>query len=183
MVTRTVKTEPAGPAPGAVDQAPAAPGSIDDFADQADQLQAGADPAAPGQVEPAEPAEKPQPTNTELLASAFVMIRETTCEVAGLQSPRQLLTDEKVERLAVIWGEVCDHYGLVLSESVGKYTVIMLALGASFKVMSPVIAATRAEIATKDKAPKKIAPPAAVAPIAVAPAANESGLVKPTWPQ
>lgn len=120
---------------------------LDRLADQAGQLgaeieadQAGAAPGAPADV---------PMTNAQVLATAFDLVRETLCTVAGVESPRRTVSSEKLAPLAEAWGAVCDKHGINLAAMVGDYILEFKALALTVPVILAARTALLAEIADK----------------------------------
>jgi hypothetical protein len=131
---------------------------------------------------PAEP-EKPVITNGAALRRIFITIRETVCVIADLKSPRTTFTDDKAETLGVVWGEVCDEFGINLAGSAGKYGVVVLAAMTTIEVLGAPIAAAREEMAAKEpaKLPEPEAAAGAAPPPPTGPRAFTPGAIVPTW--
>jgi hypothetical protein len=179
-------------------QPPVDPG-LASLAAQASALQATAQPAGQGAAPGAAPAgaEAPQPAipNSAVVAQILGAVRDTVCMLAGLEAPKRTLTDEKVDKLGAIWGAVFDHYGVSLSDTMGKFGPVMAAAMASVPLLTDVVIETRKEIEAKDRQRSREAPQqltAARAPAAVsttakaastAPAGYQEGVVKQAFPQ
>lgn len=120
---------------------------LERLADQADQLGAAADPdhgGAPG----ADQAPAPL-TNSQVLITAFELVRETLCTVAGVTSPRRTVSTEQLAPLADAWGAVCDKHGVDLSTMVGDYILEFKAIALTVPVILAARNALQAEIAEK----------------------------------
>jgi hypothetical protein len=175
---------PDGRAPGLDDQAPAAPGSLDSIANEADQMQLEGQGGAPG-AEPIPPAPA-GPTNAEVCAGVFKSIRETVCMLASLETPRAAFDDAKCDQLGEIWGGCADHYGINLSDRMGKFGPLIAAAFASIAIVAPGVSEVRREIAAKDSKPRQLQAPGAAETVTVgtAPARAETpGTIRPTFGQ
>lgn len=134
--------------------------------------------------------ETPAIPNAALVAQLVGAVRDTVCMFAGLEAPKRTLTDDKVEKLGVIWGGVLDHYKIVLSDKMGTYGPIVAAAMASAPLLRDCVMETRAEIAEKDGHRPRL-PAAAPGPVTAAaapppPAAANNpgyadGVIKPRW--
>jgi hypothetical protein len=183
-------------APGAGQQQPAGDPGLASLADQAAALQGTAQPAgqgaAPGAPAPVQPM-APAIPNSTVFAQLLGAVRDTVCMVAGLEAPKRTLTDEKVDKLGAIWGGVFDHYGIVLSDTMGKFGPVMAAAMASIPLLSDVVIETRKEIDAKDRQrarePQRIeTAPAAAKGVQTtkpdaAPKGYEEGVIKSTFSQ
>lgn len=126
----------------------APPTELDRLADQADQLGAGTDDDQAGA--PGAAAAAPM-TNAQVLATAFELVRETLCTVAGVTSPRRTVSSATLAPLADAWGAVCDKHGIDLSGMVGDYILEFKALALTVPVLLAARNALLAEIEEKRK--------------------------------
>lgn len=125
----------------------APPSELDRLADQAGQLGADIDQAGADQAGAA-PAAVPL-TNAQVLSTAFELVRETLCTVAGVESPRRTVSSATLAPLAEAWGAVCDKHGINLSGMVGDYILEFKALALTVPVILAARTALLAEIEQK----------------------------------
>lgn len=131
---------------------------LDNLADEA----AGLDGPAPG-AEQASGA-PPELTNTQIVAMALEMIRDTLCAVAKVLSPKKTLDQAAIVAVADAIGPVLDKYGIKLQAVLGDY---MLELRAAFVTVPIMLAAwteLREEIRAMKAKPVETAETAPTAP-------------------
>lgn len=101
------------------------------------------------------------PSNGELLAGMFVVVRDLACMVLDLKSPRVTFPDNDAAQLGQAWGAVCDKRGVDLGRLMGDYGAEVAAVIITATVAKRVMVAAKAELAER-------APPAAPAEPAAA---------------
>ena len=124
---------------------------LDQLAAQAETL--GAPDDAPGQGAPAD-AGQPEPqgmTNAQAVAGALAAGREAFCFFTKLQSPRTVLSDERIGNLASLAEPVLAKHGIDLGQYLGDYAPELALIVAVVSVGSELRAAALAEIAAKEK--------------------------------
>lgn len=103
-------------------------GALEALAVQADTLgQApeldGAPP--PGQAE-GPPLESP---NLGVIVLAFTTLREASCAMLGVKSPRESLNDQAIQTCAAVLAPVADKYGINLGAQLGPEVAAALVAG------------------------------------------------------
>lgn len=138
--------------------------SLENLADQAAAMDKEAAAVATGDnAAPGSPGE-PQAlviSNAQAFAGAIGAAREAFCFFTKLESPRVVLTDEKVGQLGMLWGPVLDKHGINLQDVMGDYVLEFTAVMGTISIVGELRAAVQAELATR-AAKTKPAEPASV---------------------
>jgi hypothetical protein len=131
------------------------PDPLDLLAAQAEQDEATSSSSEPGAAPGAEPQAV---TNAQAVAGALAAGREAFCFFTKLESPRRVLTDDRVGQLAALAAPVLAKHGIELGQYLGDYAAELALAVAAFSVVVELRAAVNAEIASK--APKADTVPA-----------------------
>lgn len=89
----------------------------------------------------------PAISNAQILAGAIAAGRDAFCAFTKLQSPRTILTDDRVQTVGDLWGPVCDKHGWNLGKYLGDYAVEFTAIVGTIGIVAEIRAAVRAELA------------------------------------
>lgn len=100
-------------------------------------------------------------TNAQAVAASIGAAREGFCYFTKLESPRAVLTDDKISQLGMLWGPVLDKHGVNLQEVMGDYMLEFTAVVGTISIVGELRAAVQAELATR-AAKTKPAEPASV---------------------
>lgn len=117
---------------------------LDQLANQADGISATVQ--AEANPQPAAPDE-PQVTTAQALAGLLTGVREGASELMDLQSPRIVLTDDKIQKVAEAVAPALDKHGLSMVG--GKIPVELHALFVAGPIMWATTKAVLAELASK----------------------------------
>ena len=120
--------------------------SLEALAEQAETI--GADLEAGEGLEGAAPA-APLITNAQAFAGAMGAAREAFCFFTKLESPRVVLTDDKVSQLGALWGPVLDKHGINLGDVMGDYALEFTAVIGTISVVGELRQAVTLEIAAR----------------------------------
>ena len=126
-------------------------------ADPLDAMAAAADADMNNAEQTGAPGAPPEPEkpvglkNEQCLLGGLQMIRETVCAIAGVQSPKVTLADDKLQPIAKANAEVLDKYGLSLSDMGGEYMVEIKAAIVTLPVLFFAYAALKAEMNARQK--------------------------------
>ena len=124
---------------------------LDHLAAQAETLAAPTDgqgQGAPGEAGQAEPLGM---SNAQAVAGALAAGREAFCFFTKLQSPRAVLSDQRIGELAALAEPVLAKHGIDLGQYLGDYAAELALVLAVVSVSSELRAAALAEIAAKEK--------------------------------
>ena len=130
--------------------------SLEALAEQAENI--GAELEAGDGLEGAAP-QAPAITNAQAFAGAMGAAREAFCFFTKLQSPRVVLTDDKVAQLGALWGPVLDKHGINLGDMMGDYALEFAAIIGTISVVGELRQAVTLELAARQ--PKETEKPAA----------------------
>ena len=133
--------------------------SLDNLADEAATLGQTAGEVTPAAAAPGSPGEPPAQiiTNAQAFAGAIGAAREGFCFFTKLESPRVVLTDEKVGQLGALWGPVLDKHKINLQSMMGDYMLEFTAIMGTISIVGELRSAVQAELATRQ--PKTTPPP------------------------
>lgn len=105
-----------------------------------------------------EPLPQPEPegiTNAQAFAGALAAGREAFCFFTKLESPRRVMTDDRVGQLATLADPVLKKHNIELGKYLGDFgPEIALAVGV-FSLVTELRAAVASEIAERKAAEKK----------------------------
>lgn len=98
---------------------------------------------------PGEASAAPPITNAQAFAGAIGAAREAFCFFTKLNSPKSVLTDDRVGQLGALWGPVFDKHGFSLGDIMGDYALEFSAVIGTISVVTELRAAVTAEIAQR----------------------------------
>ena len=90
-------------------------------------------------------------TNTQCLAMAVEIVRETLCSFAKVQSPKTTMSNEVMAPVAEALGAVFDKYGISLSGVAGDYMTEIKAAIVAVPVLLSIRSGLQAEVAASKK--------------------------------